>query len=536
MGSSMPTFPKRKPKDSDDFESRFPTDPIQTGAIGHLVGFLAVLNAVSCRCLHESDPAAVLIEQIAVHLDERRWRDVRPILKSLEDKIYLPIIELACAHAGMPGYADLIARRYAGIATQLVRAIRAYPPHGEGQVRIAAEAAMRMRHAIIQSAAWSAVGAGHHSYRRTGATIDHDTADQIACDLDAALSTSILDSIERRHRAEIERLRTLYQPRADSKNQVEVADIEVDFSDVPAKGSASAPSAVDGRSGIVVIRSIGGADTAGGRDAEKILRGITGVPTLLIRSHLQDIADAQKNLTTEFPYAEDVVARVLSDLRPGEPVRLRPTLLVGDPGGGKSRLAERICQEIGLPVTRIDAGSTSDKAIVGSPRRWSQSYPSLPLTVIERERVANPCIVIDELEKAGFSSAGSIHEPLLGLIDRRTAAAWHDQYTDAPVNLSFVNWIFTANGTPGIHPALMNRLRVLRVPRPGREHIPALAPRVLADLLAERGIDTRFESPLDGVEIEAIARAWKSDGGSIRDLQRLVEGVLDARQQAAGRN
>jgi ATP-dependent Lon protease len=230
-----------------------------------------------------------------------------------------------------------------------------------------------------------------------------------------------------------------------------------------------------------------------------------------------------------------VIGALLSDLSPGKPIRFRPTVVVGEPGGGKSRLVRRLCEELGLPFGTFDAASADDHGITGSARRWASGYPSLPVSTAERHRVANPAILVDEIGKAGRSSAGSVHDPLLALIERSTARAWRDHYLDAEVDVSHVSWLFTANALEGIPPSLRNCLRVLGMPRPGREHVPALAGFVLRDLLRERGIDPAWEPPLDGEETAAQVAAW-GEAGSVRDLQRYVEAVLDARVHAATRN
>src|ERR1700730_12937027 len=46
---------------------------------------------------------------------------------------------------------------------------------------------------------------------------------------------------------------------------------------------------------------------------------------------------ARNTLMFEFPYAAEVIDFALADLVGRTTVRLRPLLLVGDPGGGKSR-------------------------------------------------------------------------------------------------------------------------------------------------------------------------------------------------------
>jgi len=71
-------------------------------------------------------------------------------------------------------------------------------------------------------------------------------------------------------------------------------------------------------------------------------------------------------------------------------------------------------------------------------------------------------------------------------------------------------------------------------PKPRVEHLDALLPPVIADLAAEHGLDSRWIEPFGGEELNAIAAHWR--GGSVRQLRRIVEVVLRAREKAAVRN
>ena len=53
-------------------------------------------------------------------------------------------------------------------------------------------------------------------------------------------------------------------------------------------------------------------------------------------------------LMFEFPYAIDVIDFALADLVGRTTVHLRPLLIVGEPGGGKSRFARRLGELLGL--------------------------------------------------------------------------------------------------------------------------------------------------------------------------------------------
>ena len=151
--------------------------------------------------------------------------------------------------------------------------------------------------------------------------------------------------------------------------------------------------------------------------------------------------------------------------------------------------------------------------------------------MLDTHRVASPGIILDELEKAGSSRHnGQLHDVLLGMLEPASSTEWHDSYLQAPVDLSHVVWIATANSLDGIPVPLRDRCRILQVPAPGPEHLQVLAPALLRQACQARGLDARWASPLDGVELQAVAEAWP--GGSLRRLARLLDGVLAARDHA----
>ncbi|PZQ14295.1 MAG: hypothetical protein DI565_12815 [Ancylobacter novellus] len=268
--------------------------------------------------------------------------------------------------------------------------------------------------------------------------------------------------------------------------------------------------------------------------SEVVLKDLPGSLKSILGIHLSPktaaaLEHVREAMLHEFPHAGSVVDALMEGLADGQPLRLRPAVLVGEPGGGKSRLVRSFAERLHLPVATLDAGNCSDQAINGSPRRWHSSYPSLPLSMVASSQIPNPVIVVDELEKAGRSSAGSIHDSLLSLLEPLTARSWRDQFLDAEIDLSSVNWLFTANSLAGIPAPLRNRLRVLTLPRPAAEHLPALTASILRDIAHERHEDERFMPPLDGEELAALAAVW-GESGSLRTLRRFVEGLLAARR------
>lgn len=303
----------------------------------------------------------------------------------------------------------------------------------------------------------------------------------------------------------------------------------VSTTSVDANVDAVAPSSGDG-AGVVVCSEIGNPETSEGKRVVREHARLVGKALPLIA--VPDLTVALRDLLTAFPYATDVISAFLEEVSARSHVAFRPTILVGTPGSGKSYFADHLLKALGIPHETYPCGGVADAALAGTARRWSTGEPALPVNLIRRFGCASPGIVLDEVDKVGTSSHnGNAHDALLGLLERETAARWHDPYIEAPLDLSHVIWIATANSMEGLSAPLRDRCRVLKFPEPGIAHLPALAPRLLVHLVRDRGLDERWAAPLTSWELEALSNAWR--GGSVRRLRRLLEAVLVAREKVS---
>ncbi|MDQ0320838.1 hypothetical protein QO002_002976 [Pararhizobium capsulatum DSM 1112] len=281
--------------------------------------------------------------------------------------------------------------------------------------------------------------------------------------------------------------------------------------------------------GVVVINGVGNDTTAEGKrvakEFEKFKQRALPLPGM------PQLSEVRARLIAEFPYAVTVIDNVLEGLDGRANVYLRPMILLGAPGSGKTEFAKRLSKELGAPFEVISCGGLSDSAIGGTARRWSSGEPSLAIMAVRRHRCAGPIIILDEIDKIGTSrNNGNVHDVLIGLYEPVTSRCWHDPYIQAPCDLSHVSWMMTANSIEPIPGALRDRCRILRFPTPGADQLPTLAPRILERLYIDAGYDPRWAKPLEGFELDALAKVWT--GGSIRRLERVVEGLRKAREQA----
>lgn len=260
--------------------------------------------------------------------------------------------------------------------------------------------------------------------------------------------------------------------------------------------------------------------------------GIIGAPLPWIT--MPDLGAAVEAMAGRLPHAVEVFQRILGSLQPGDPIRYRPTLLVGEAGTGKTTLARTIAEILGQPVEVHGMAGQSDASIMGTSAQWANARESVVLQLIKRTRTCNPLIVLDELEKVGEGRQnGNASEALLSLLEPHTAKAIRDPALEVPVDLSMVSYIATANSLTGIPRPLLDRFNVIRMPEPTWQHIGALSRGILDNIAQERSLRAEWFPDLAGDEIEVIKKAWS--GGSIRRLEKAVRILVDGRDRYMGR-
>lgn len=155
----------------------------------------------------------------------------------------------------------------------------------------------------------------------------------------------------------------------------------------------------------------------------------------------------------------------------GHGFALPPIILAGQPGIGKSHYARTLAKLAEVPVRNIDVGGgTAGFRIVGTEKGWGSAQPGIPVETVLATRVANPLMIVDEIDKAGtiYSMKGtssSLTTSLLQMLEPGTANHFECPYLRVPFDMSRVVWVMTANEVERIPAPLRDRSRVFILPK-----------------------------------------------------------------------
>lgn len=279
------------------------------------------------------------------------------------------------------------------------------------------------------------------------------------------------------------------------------------------------------------IRVLDQIEPAATAEANEALKRYAPLLELFPLAPIPDLRALARALDAEFPWCATVTDWLLKQLAVGlhgdGAFHFPPLLLLGEPGVGKTAYMNRVAELSGV-VSRLLAlaGQTDNRLFNGTARGWNSARPCLLIAAIIDGGIANPILLLDELDKAGGSDGnGRIHDSLLELLEPASARRYYDEYLCGHADLSHLSWVATANDIAHLPRTLLGRFRVLRVGAPEPAHYPAIVRRTVAAFVARRGLHPAYVAPFDEAEWRWLAQQF----GSPRQAKHATELLLSHR-------
>ena len=177
-------------------------------------------------------------------------------------------------------------------------------------------------------------------------------------------------------------------------------------------------------------------------------------------------------LIDEFPQFEHAISNfILSELAisfaSGKGLKFPSLCLQGEPGVGKTFFAGRFSEVFDLPFKRINLeGAQGGFVVTGLDRSYSNYHPGAIFRFLAAEATefANGLIAFEEVDKARGDERYGLENSLLQVLEESTARAFVDQsMPDLKIDITPLNFCFTANSLKGISAPLLSRLTAIEL-------------------------------------------------------------------------
>ncbi len=196
--------------------------------------------------------------------------------------------------------------------------------------------------------------------------------------------------------------------------------------------------------------------------------------------------------------------------------------LVGPPGVGKTSLCASIAQALKRKYVRVSLGGVRDEAdIRGHRKTYIGAMPGRIIKALCDCKVANPVMVLDEIDKMTSDSRGDPASAMLEVLDSEQNKTFRDHFVELDVDLSHCMFIATANTLDSIPAPLIDRMEIIELSSYTRiEKLHIAKNHLIPKQLKRHGLNKRMLK-IDDSAIFAIIDSYTAEAG-VRNLEREI--------------
>ena len=256
---------------------------------------------------------------------------------------------------------------------------------------------------------------------------------------------------------------------------------------------------------------------------------ITSFPWGIYSKDRVDIKRAEKILDRDHAGLSDVKERIIEFFAAGifkKDIAGSIILFFGPPGVGKTSIGKSIAEALGRKFFRFSLGGMRDEAeIKGHRRTYVGALPGKMVQALKDTKVANPVIMLDEVDKIGSSYQGDPASALLEVLDPEQNFEFLDHYMDLRIDLSKVLFICTANQLDTIPRPLLDRMDRINLSGYITQEKIQIARKHLWPKLLKRNRLTSKTITITDPTIRFLIEGFAREAG-VRNIEKLLNKII----------